>query len=144
MGWSSISPEVKTIIENPYEHMIINGDPEYMGKIVQMLCQISALFTHKGHIRAKYEYHRGDLVISVEDTGGGIDSEGLKNAFVRFARDGQQRICGTGLDLPIIKELAEKMGGTVEMQSELGKGTTVWLFFPCEVKNLEKKHEIIV
>ena len=144
MGWSSISPEVKTIIENPYEHMIINGDPEYMGKIVQMLCQISALFTHKGHVRAKYEYHRGDLVISVEDTGSGIDSEGLKNAFVRFARDGQQQICGTGLDLPIIKELAEKMGGTVEIQSELGKGTTVWLFFPCEVKNLEKKHEIIV
>ncbi len=144
MGWSTTNPEVKTIIENPYEHLVINGDPEYIGKIIQMLCQIASTFTQKGHIRAKYEYHRGELVISVEDSGGGIDSEGVKNAFVRFARDGQHRICGSGLDLPIIQELAKKMGGTVELQSEIGKGTTVWVFFPCEAKEQEKKHDMIV
>ena len=144
MGWSSVNPAVKTYIENPYEHLIINGDVEHLGKAIQKLCALSAFFTQEGTIRAKYEYRRKELAISIEDTGSGIDPETLPHAFDRFVRDKGERLCGTGLDLPIIEELVKKMGGTIEMQSEIGKGTSVWVFLPCRAKNVEKKRNIIV
>ena len=143
MGWSSVNPAVKTSIENPYEHLILNGDIEQLGKAIQKLCSLSAFFTQEGTVRAKYEYRRGELAISIEDTGNGVDAMTLSHVFDRFVRDKDERLCGTGLDLPIIEELIKKMGGTVEMQSELGKGTTVWVFIPCHAKNVEKKRNII-
>jgi len=144
MGWSSVKPSVKTSIENPYEHLVINGDIEQLGKAIQMLCANSAFFTKEGNIRAKYEYRRGELAICIEDTGGGVDAETLTHVFDRFVRDKDERSCGTGLDLPIIEALVKKMGGTIEMQSELGKGTTVWIFLPCRPKDAEKKSNIII
>lgn len=143
MGWSGVSPKVKTIIENPYEHLVVNIDFEHLGKVIEKLCANSVHFTSEGFIRAKYEYRHGELTISIEDTGGGIDPEGLAHAFDRFARDQQERMCGTGLNLPIVQSLVEQMGGTIELQSELNKGTTAWVTIPCEAKHIEKKREII-
>ena len=144
MGWSGIAPEVKTSIENPYEHLVISGDAEQLGKVIQKLCMLSSYFTKKGHVRAKYEYRREELVISVEDTGGGISPETLPKAMGRFARDENEKLCGTGLDLPIVEEIVKKMGGSVELQSEKGKGSTVWVFLPCEATQIEKKSEIMI
>ena len=143
MGWSNINPNVKTSIENPYEHLVLNGDIEQLGKAIQKLCANSATFTQEGTIRAKYEYRRGELSIIIEDTGGGIDSETVSHVFDRFVRDKEERLCGTGLDLPIIESLVKKMGGTIEIQSELKKGTTVWIFIPCHAKKVEKKNYFI-
>ena len=143
MGWSGVTPKVKTIIENPYEHLVVNIDFEHLGKVIEKLCANSVHFTSEGFIRAKYEYRHGELTISIEDTGGGIDPEGLAHAFDRFARDQQERMCGTGLNLPIVQSLVEQMGGTIELQSELNKGTTAWVTIPCEAKHIEKKREII-
>lgn len=139
MGWVSLTPEVRTFIENPYEHLVINGDVEQLGKAIQILCAASANFTRKGTVRAKYEYRREELVIIIEDSGGGIDPETLPKVFERFVRDKQERFCGTGLDLPIVEALIKKMGGSVEMTSELGKGTTAWIFLPCKPKVVERK-----
>jgi signal transduction histidine kinase len=142
MGWVSVRPEVRTSVEGPYEHLIINGDGEHLGKAIQMLCANAARFTQKGTIRAKYEYRREELVVIIEDTGDGIDPETLPKVFERFVRDKDERLFGTGLDLPIIEALIKKMGGSIELNSELGKGTTVWLFLPCHAKMIEKKSNI--
>ena len=142
MGWVSVRPEVRTSVEGPYEHLIINGDGEHLGKAIQMLCANAARFTQKGTIRAKYEYRREELVVIIEDTGDGIDPETLPKVFERFVRDKDERLCGTGLDLPIIEALIKKMGGSIELDSELGKGTTAWLFLPCHAKMIEKKSNI--
>lgn len=144
MGWSSIAPEVKTTIENPYEHLVINGDAEQLGKVIQKICTLSTYFTTKGYVRAKYEYRREELVISVEDSGCGISAETLPKAFGRFNRDENEKLCGTGLDLPIIEEIVKKMGGSVELQSEKDKGSTIWVFLPCEATHIEKKSEIMI
>ena len=100
-------------------------------------------YTEKGTIRAKYEYRHGELAISIEDTGRGIDEKTLPHAFERFVRDEQDELCGSGLNLPITQALVEQMGGTVELQSELGKGTTVWVFIPCKASVIEKRREIV-
>ncbi|MBR4921100.1 MAG: HAMP domain-containing histidine kinase [Prevotella sp.] len=139
MGWTSVRPEVKTSIDNPYEHLVIKGDSENLGKAIQKLCVNSAVFTYQGMIRAKYEYLRNELAISIEDTGIGVDEETLPKVFERFVRNKDEKLCGTGLDLPIIKSIIEKMGGSIEMHSEQGKGTSVWIFLPCEATDIKKR-----
>jgi len=64
--------------------------------------------------------------ISVSDTGIGIPSEDLKRIFERFYRVDKTRsrsTGGTGLGLPIVKELVERMGGSVTVESRLGRGS---------------------
>lgn len=144
MGWSSVRPNVKTYIENPYEHLVFEGDIEQLGKAINMLCQNAAFYTKEGSVRAKYEYRRGELVISIEDTGVGIDADNLPHAMERFNRNKDEELCGTGLNLPIIEAIIQKMGGSIELQSEIDKGTTVWIFLPCQAKTAVKKSEIII
>ena len=144
LGWSRISPDVKTFVENPYERLIVNIDTEHLGKVVEKLCLLAVSFTEKGFIRAKYEYRHGELTISIEDTGRGIDKITLPKVFGRFVRDQHETLCGTGLDLPIVQALVEQMGGSIEIQSELDKGTTVWVTIPCEASLIEKRRDILV
>ena len=143
IGWSRINPNVTAHTENPYNHLVINGDIEHLGKAIQMLCTISASYTKEGTIRAKYEYRRDELVIIIEDTGVGFDAETVNNAFERFGRDRNEQLCGSGLDLPIIQALIQKMGGSIELQSEEGKGTIAWIFLPGKAKMVDKKRDYI-
>ncbi|MFL6352986.1 MAG: ATP-binding protein [Bryobacteraceae bacterium] len=69
----------------------------------------------------------GWVRISVHDTGIGIAREDLKRIFERFYRVDRARsrpAGGTGLGLPIVKEVIERMGGHVEVESQLGRGST--------------------
>lgn len=124
--------------------MVFEGDIEQLGKAINMLCQNAAFYTKEGSVRAKYEYRRGELVISIEDTGVGIDADNLPHAMERFNRNKDEDLCGTGLNLPIIEAIIQKMGGSIELQSEIDKGTTVWIFLPCQAKTVVKKSEIII
>ena len=142
MGWSTVSPEVKTIVENPYERLLVDIDSEHLGAVIQKLCTQAAANTNEGTIRAKYEYRHGELTISIEDTGLGIDAKTLPRVFERFVRNEKEELCGTGLDLPIVQALVQQMGGTIEMQSEQGKGTTAWVSIPCEAHAIEKRRDI--
>ena len=143
MGWSEVNPNVKTIVENPYDELVANIDMQYTAMIIQKLCSFSAVFTSEGTIRAKYEYRHGELMITIEDTGRGIAPDDVHKSFERFSRDENNETLGGGLDMPIIHELAAQMGGTIELQSEKGKGTTAFFSLPCETKSIRKKSEII-
>ena len=64
--------------------------------------------------------------IKIIDDGQGISEEGLKNLFVNFEslqEHQQKNQRGTGLGLSICKQIIEKMGGNIEVSSEVGKGT---------------------
>ena len=144
MGWSMLAPGVKVQVENPYNHLMVVIDEQIIGEIVSKLCLNAARVTKAGTIRAKYDYRHGELNITIEDTGRGLSENEVPHVFDRFARDENNQREGTGLDMAIIKELVEQMGGTIEFQSEKDKGSAVYVIIPCEMTAMEKKTEIII
>lgn len=75
-----------------------------------------------------------DLIIRVSDTGMGISEENLANLFQPFWQadtSSRRKYQGTGIGLAIVKELTEAQGGRVEVESELGKGTTMIVRLPA-------------
>ncbi len=81
----------------------------------------------KGEVAVECEpMAEGYVRISISDTGIGIPSEELRRIFERFYRVDKARARpagGTGLGLPIVKEVVERMGGTVSVESQLGRGS---------------------
>ena len=139
MGLSRISPEVQTAIENPYNSLVVNIDEQYLGMVIEKICALSAANTREGTISARYEYRRGELTISIEDTGAGIDAQTLPHVFDRFVRNANEELIGTGLDLPIVKEMVVQMGGTIDVLSEPDKGSTYFMSIPSEMISYVKK-----
>ena len=139
MGWSMLNPGVTVSVENPYNHLMVTIDEKNLCEVIQKICAHAARNTTEGTIRAKYEYHHGELSIAIEDTGKGIPTEAMSHLFDRFTKNETVHQYDTGLELPIIKELVEQMGGTIEIQSEEGKGTTTYVIVPCEMSSLEKR-----
>jgi two-component system OmpR family sensor kinase len=99
------------------------GDPDRILQVASNLIENALRLTPRdGVVRVSAE--PGLLV--VEDTGPGLSQEDLPRAFERFylySRYGSDRPVGTGLGLSIVKELTQGMGGSVEAETTLGRGT---------------------
>ncbi len=141
MGATPLNPQVKLIVEHPYNSLVVDIDEEHVGRVIRRLCKMSSIKTEKGTITARYSYYRGELIITIEDTGGGVSDEVMPHFFERFSHDSKGQMCGTGLDLPIVQLMVQQMGGNIESQSELGKGTTIVISIPCTAKVMEKKRD---
>ena len=79
--------------------------------------------------------------IVVEDTGIGMSEEYLPHIFEEFSREHtstESKVIGTGLGLPIVKALVDLMGGTIEVESQLGEGTKTTVLLPFEVATQEQ------
>ena len=79
--------------------------------------------------------------IVVEDTGIGMSEDYLPHIFEEFSREHtstEGKVVGTGLGLPIVKALIDLMGGTIEIESEVGKGTKTTVMIPFEIATQEQ------
>lgn len=113
------------------------GDPVRLGRLLSVLLSNAVKFTEQGEVCVKVEpcppptAGGGDICLrfSVSDTGIGIEATEADRLFQPFVQaDGSNRrkYGGMGLGLALAKQLAELMGGTMEFESELGKGSTFW------------------
>lgn len=141
MGLTTIKPDVQPIIHQPYNSLVVDIDLKHVSMVIQRLCALSCLTTTHGSITASYEYRRGELTINIENTGEGISAEEMPHIFEHFSRNVKGQLKGSGLDVPIVQQLVLQMGGTIDVQSDYGKGTSIWVSIPCTASKIEKKRK---
>jgi len=121
----------------PADLPLIRTDSAKLKHILQNLIDNTIKFTDKGSvaISAKIIESGGSwLELKVADTGAGIPKEALPMIFDKFkqADSSETRVYGgVGMGLYIVKKFAELLGGRVEVESEVGKGSTFTVTLPC-------------
>ena len=116
------------------QHVI--GDSTRVRQIVTNLVSNAVKFTDHGHVLVRLSLEGEAVRVAVEDSGIGITPEQQTRLFQAFEQADSsttRRYGGTGLGLVIVKRLAELMGGTVEVESEAGKGSTFACTFRVDV-----------
>lgn len=115
------------------------GDSHRIRQIISNLISNAVKFTHQGSItisaRPNESHRKGNILISIQDTGIGIPAHKLGSLFESFTQVDSsvtRRYGGTGLGLSICKNLAQMMGGEVWIESIEGRGTTFFVSLECE------------
>lgn len=132
------NPNVQFIKENPYQTLQTRLD---MGRITQVITNFvtnAVKYTQNGHIKVGYRIQDNGIYMYCEDTGTGIPKEKCPQVFERFVKLNDY-VQGTGLGLSICKAIAERCNGKIGVDSEVGQGSTFWMWIPCVINN----HEII-
>src|SRR3954466_15031278 len=110
------------------------GDARRLRESVEHVLQNAIAYTdRKGRISLSADGDKKQAVIQIRDNGSGIDSEDLPRVFNRFDRVTEAGVRGEaalGLGLPLTRQFIEAHGGTVELESKKGEGTTVILTIP--------------
>ncbi|MEW6232006.1 MAG: ATP-binding protein [Chloroflexota bacterium] len=109
------------------------GDPHRVKQIIDNLLDNALKHTEPGgRITVEVTARNSEAVIKVADTGLGIPRESLPYVFDRFYQVYSQRKAGAGLGLAVVKELTEAHGGRVEVESEIGAGSTFTVVLPIQ------------
>ena len=121
---------VVLVTQFPYSQLMITTDVNKLSEIINNLMQNAVKFTLKGSITLGFNLLEGDHVrIWVKDTGKGIPEADQTKIFDRFVKL-DEYIPGTGLGLSVAKSLATSLGGTIGLDSTLGKGSVFWVDLP--------------
>ena len=135
-GWKKfMNADTNYIVENPYEQLTVDIDAENLGHVIEQVTCNAAQHTKRGTVRARYDYIGRRLIISVDDTGEGIPEAELTR--IQSEQGGAHNTKGLGL--AITKELVSQIGGTVEISSEEGSGTTIYIMIPCHASVIKRK-----
>jgi CheY-like chemotaxis protein/signal transduction histidine kinase len=111
-------------------------DPLKLKQLLLNLLSNGAKFTDAGELVCTLEADGGTLIVHVEDTGAGIPPDQLPFIFDKFRQvDGssRRRVGGTGLGLAIVREVVSLLGGTIDVTSALGRGSTFTIRLPGAV-----------
>lgn len=113
----------------------ISGDRNRLKQLLINLLTNAIKYNHSGGtITIRLGRDQGEILLSVSDSGRGISPESLPHIFERFYRVPEQegRVSGTGLGLAIARRIAESHGGRIEVESEIGRGTTFTVHLPVQ------------
>ncbi len=111
----------------------INADKDKMIQVVVNLLSNAVKFTNAGTVTVRVFQKDGGIVVGISDTGIGIAPGDYGKVFEQFKQVGDtltDKPKGTGLGLPICKEIVEHHGGHIWLESELGKGSTFYFMLP--------------
>jgi CheY-like chemotaxis protein len=118
---------------------VISGDKDKLIQVIVNLISNSVKFTPEGTVTCRINQQGDEIVVGISDTGIGIAPEDHEAVFEQFKQVVGDTLTdkpkGTGLGLPICKEIVEHHGGRIWLESELGKGST--FFFALSVQHTD-------
>ncbi len=126
------------------EEFLLQGDGQRIGQVLINLIGNALKFTEKGSVSLTTRTESGQIFFTVKDSGIGMAPEMMERLFSRFEQaDGSitRRFGGSGLGLYISMNLAQMMGGTIEVSSEAGVGSTFELVLPYRCSHLTDRRQ---
>jgi len=122
--------------ELPAAHFLVQADQRYARQVLANLLSNASKYSPEGAtIRIRAAAQADSVRLAVEDRGRGIPTEEQDGLFERFYRvRGEHEEPGIGLGLAIAKGIVEAHGGQIGVESDLGRGTTVWFTLPLSIR----------
>src|ERR1700730_5818330 len=125
---------LRVIVDLPQKLPLLRADETRLQEVLYNLLDNAVKYSQpSGTVSLQVQAADNQIVLSVSDTGVGIGPDDLPRIFERFYRADKARsraLGGTGLGLSIVKHIAQLHGGTVEAESELGRGTSIRVLLP--------------
>ena len=125
-------------------YVVLTGDKNRILQIGNNLLSNAIKFTEKGGVSLTTDYNNGILTLVVEDTGTGMTEEEQRRIFTAFERlSNATTQDGFGLGLSVVKRIVDMLKGTIDLQSEKGKGSRFTVRLPMSVADtiLEEKSQ---
>ena len=127
---------------------LLIGDANHIKQIISNLLSNAVKYTDEGTIdfivKCINQGSNCNLMVKVIDTGRGINVKTVNDYLEKVDSDELSATKETGLGLAITKALVEMMGGKLEIQSELGKGSTFSVYIPQKIKKMNKPNKVTV
>ena len=128
-------------------HWNVLGSPLHLRQILQNIMSNAIKYNREnGWVRVSLDADHKFFYVKVSDSGIGIPQESIDYIFERFYRvdkSHSREIGGTGLGMAITKNIVDMMGGTIQVESEVGKGTEFTVILECETSGVTVKREPI-
>jgi PAS domain S-box-containing protein len=145
---TNISLDIELMDDRGIMHL---GDPHRLSQVLFNIVGNAIKFTQAGYVRVTSHLARGEndicfVSFSIEDTGVGMDMVYLAKVFEAFSQEDAsitRKFGGSGLGLSIARSIVQIMGGTIEIESEKGKGTRVNIRIPMRISNDKTKQDIV-
>jgi signal transduction histidine kinase len=133
---------VELVFETPDFDEPFESDEGKISQVLRNFISNALKFTEQGSVRvsADRDRERDTIVFAVADTGIGISPDNLELIFEEFSQIEhplQRRSKGTGLGLPLCRKLADLLGGRVEVESQVGAGSTFRLVLPRSLPHID-------
>lgn len=133
-----VSPSVRLEFDHVPHDLIMTSDEGKVSQVLRNFISNALKFTERGEVRvsAALSACRTLVALSVKDTGMGIAQEHQQIIFEEFTQvpnPAQRRFKGTGLGLPLCRQLAAHLGGSIQVDSALGVGSTFTVTLPVNL-----------
>ena len=145
---TNISLDIELMDDRGIMHL---GDPHRLSQVLFNIVGNAIKFTQAGYVRVTSNLSRGEndicqVSFTIEDTGVGMDMAYLAKVFEAFSQEDAsitRKFGGSGLGLSIARSIVQIMGGTIQIESEKGKGTRVNIRIPMRISNDKTKQDIV-
>jgi len=133
--------QIQIRVIDPEGSSMLEADHDKIKQVILNLISNAIKYNRpNGSVILKTKSQENDMIISVQDTGVGIPDDAIGHIFEKFyrVRENESKASGTGLGLSICKKIIQGHGGTIEIKSRFGIGTTILIGLPHVSKTIPR------